>query len=171
MQKDRKHLAWFALSITGLILFVLLFGFMALPLIREVSFNQGTLQTTYTSFYQIAFSLGWRLSIFMLPTFIIIAPYFIWSIVSFALHIVGHKRGDKYKYINRHVSRMATIMTALFLLLMVVTIAITVQSSTIEFQYTSSRTASGYWAFVFTGIALCAVQIVGACMLKNNDKE
>jgi len=151
---------WTVLSIAGFVLTLLMFGLMAVGYAEstnwathdEIHFfeNTNTL-TIYT----------WFLSAIM---FLCVLPFFlflVWNLISLFLHFLGLRRGDKYKYLNRKLSRITTIVFSV--LGLVAIIALTVIPLIVDNDYSI---LGGFYVVLTFGVLLCIIQFVQTFYLR-----
>jgi len=174
--KDKKHWVWFGLNIVGFVLFVLLFVFMSMDfygsaVARTYVDEQGefTMQPWANTYFNLAFGVFNTVSLD--PWFFVMLVFFvlflIWSIVAFGLHLVGAKKGDKYNYLNHHVSRMTTLAFSVFLF--VLTLATVWRVLILVDLNFHLDLLGGFYAVVITAMVLCIVQAAGTFMLRLRD--
>ena len=173
-KSNKRHLAWVTLSITGFVLFALVFGFMALDfgIHYYPQYNPAIVESTGEIFYgYIGYSFYDLINLtltglLVLPFIITFCLLLLSSVAQFALSFSSNNKYDK----PRHIFRRMVIVTASILLLLVLAIAITTPIFVSNFNanedYISQYLGGGYWAMTFSLIALCVVQIVVAFMLR-----
>ncbi|MDR0850244.1 MAG: hypothetical protein LBN07_02035 [Christensenellaceae bacterium] len=168
MIKDKKHIAWFVLSIAGFVLFVAVFVLFSLNyygVIWQSHWDEILNQIVITEYSARSYYQAEPYTIY------IFAFYLVWAIASFVLHIVGAIKGDKYKYLNHHISRMTTLAFSFFAFYLILTESIKILESIAYSPIKSYELYSGFWAVLATIIVLVAVQVAAAFMLKLKDKK
>jgi len=139
---------WFGTTVAGIVLMVVMFGLLALKYI-EIFYPWGS---RYHSFYFTAFTFK---DPFFIIVFTALLLVFLWQIIAFILHLVGHFKGNTCMYLNPIVSRILQMFGAILLFVLFM-------STLADVGYLET---GAYVLIAFSGI-LMVVNILAACMLK-----
>jgi len=167
--KNKKRIAWIVLNIVGLILFFLIFGFMALDFYQgQIPFTTWVVTEPY-SFYDLIFKISSNtFSSILTIIFILLVMFAIWSITAFTLHVCGIHKGNIYKYLNKKVSKLFSIIFAILLFALILYLIIIASKMSDGISYPNIL-FSGFHSVIISVVVLCVTQVAGTFMLRLQD--